>query len=283
MTSIADSNAIKDQDRVLPQHQAALTLLQSRLSSPKVTQIHWLDLACGRGQIILDLHNCLSRDALSKIHYTAYDINATFMKDTDKTAQQIGFASVTPKVGELVDFDRVFMQTEVFDFITFTNAIHEVNPKDLVQILTGCILRLNDNGILFVYDMERIQPPELGAVAWERDEIANIVRSILNNLGAVDYNPFVALWKHRSVNGWSFILERQHMAISKSDALKRAQDVIEKGNEITISILKNKFKLCRDSLETLTACGSGTAEEKEDKERFLYEYWAISRVLEKMK
>ena len=38
LPTIADSSAFKDRERVLPQHQAALTLLQARLSTPDTSQ-----------------------------------------------------------------------------------------------------------------------------------------------------------------------------------------------------------------------------------------------------
>jgi ubiquinone/menaquinone biosynthesis C-methylase UbiE len=40
---------------MLTQHQAALTLLQRLLADPGVSQLNWLDLACGKGQIITHL------------------------------------------------------------------------------------------------------------------------------------------------------------------------------------------------------------------------------------
>jgi hypothetical protein len=45
-------------------------------------------------------------------------------------------------------------------------------------------------------------------------------------------------------------------------------------------LLNRKLGECRDSLETLTLYGAETAEEQEDKERLLFEFWAVSRALE---
>jgi hypothetical protein len=78
VNSIADSDAFKDPDRMPPQHQAALTLLQDRLSNPTVVKIRWLDLACGRGQIISSLDGNLSKPALNRLEYWGYDINPAF-------------------------------------------------------------------------------------------------------------------------------------------------------------------------------------------------------------
>jgi hypothetical protein len=45
-------------------------------------------------------------------------------------------------------------------------------------------------------------------------------------------------------------------------------------------ILRRRLDECRASLETLTMYGAETAEEQDDKERLLFEFWALSRALE---
>ena len=67
MTGIADSSAFRDRERLLSQHQAALTLLQARLSTPGAPQLRWLDLACGRGQIIVSLDDELYRKLIVEV------------------------------------------------------------------------------------------------------------------------------------------------------------------------------------------------------------------------
>ena len=69
MSSIAD--AIRDDDRVLPQHQAIVTLLQGWLSDPAMERLRWLDLACGRGQILTGVRGGLSTSARKKVDWHA--------------------------------------------------------------------------------------------------------------------------------------------------------------------------------------------------------------------
>ena len=101
VTSIADSSAFRDQERILPHHQAALTLLQARLSAPGTNHLAWLDLACGWGQIIASLDENLSTEARAKIAFWAYDLDQEFARETRKTAECLGFASLKTKVGDL--------------------------------------------------------------------------------------------------------------------------------------------------------------------------------------
>lgn len=83
MQFINDSHATEE-DRLLAQHQAALTLLQRALLDPKVSNYRWLDLACGRGQIINHLHEILDRSQRQKISYFGYDIKVDYTTITEK-------------------------------------------------------------------------------------------------------------------------------------------------------------------------------------------------------
>jgi SAM-dependent methyltransferase len=265
MTSIADSSAFKDPKRLLPQHQAALTLLQGRLSAPTVPGLSWLDLACGRGQIILSLDSNLSQEARCKIAFWAYDLDAQYARETRRAAEPLGFASLDVIVGELSDFDRILPSDPLFDFITFTNTVHEIEPVRLATLFATCLGRLTDTGTLFIYDMDRISPPELGAVPWNRDDMRHIVHRLLDGLGATAYRPEVGLWNHRTCNGWSVQIERRHLGVSRDEAANRMDAAIRVTGE----------------LETLTTCGAETAEEQSDQERLLQEFWALSRALER--
>lgn len=280
MAAIADSNAVRDRERLLPQHQAALTLLQDRLSAPGTPRLCWLDLACGRGQIIVSLDDNLSSEARAKIEYWAFDVNQDFTLETRKTAEHLGFASLETRVGDLSDFDRILPADVLFDFITLTNTVHEIEPVCLANLLVSCLGRLTDSGTLFIYDMERIKPPELGALPWNREDIRCIVHRMLDALGASAYRPEIGLWTHRTCNGWNVQLQRQYLNVSPADAAaSKDMAVQETGNEIS-GLLQRRLKECRASLETLTTYGTETAEEQDDKERLLFEFWAITRALE---
>lgn len=280
LTTIADSSAYRDRKRVLPQHQAALTLLQARLSTPGTSRLCWLDLACGRGQIIVFLDENFSAEARAKIEYSAYDINEASVREMRKTAALLNFARLQTKVGDLSDFDQTLPQGVLFDFITLTNTVHEINPLRLANLLACSIGRLTDTGTLYIYDMERIKPPELGALPWSRNDIQQIVLCLLGALGAAVYRPEVSLWSHSTCNGWNVQLQRQHLNVSRADAEARVSTAIQKTAIKIKTLLERRFAECRMSLETLTLCGAETPEEQEAKERLLFEFWALYRALE---
>jgi SAM-dependent methyltransferase len=180
---IADSSAVKDTKRILAQHQSALTLLQLIVSDPSLTKVEWLDLACGRGQIMLALEENLTPVARAKIIYNAYDADPRYLRETEKTASGLGFAAIKTKIGDLESFSLLADAAVVFDFVTFTNTAHEVRPSVLAKLLVDVVLRLSPRGYLFVYDMEYINPPELGAIAWSSAEFASIVKTLTKSLG----------------------------------------------------------------------------------------------------
>lgn len=280
MSSIADSDAFKDSERVLPQHQAALTLLQARLSVPSVLRLCWLDLACGRGQIIVSLDKNLSSEARKKVEYWAYDLDQDFARETRRTAEHLGFGGLETRVGALSDFDRILPPEALFDFITLTNTVHEIEPLRLATLLVSCLMRLSDTGTLFIYDMERIKPLELGAVPWSRDDIRRIVLRMLDALGATSYRPEVGLWNHRTCNGWNVQLERQHLGVSRDEITARGPAAVRETRTEISNLITRRLAECQASLETLTVFGAETAEEEDDKERLLFEFWSLSRALE---
>ena len=168
-----------------------------------------------------------------------------------------------------------------FDFITLTNTIHEIEPLRLAKLFLSCVLRLTDTGALFIYDMERIKPPEVGALPWSRDDIRRIVHRLLDALGASTYRPEVALWNHKTCNGWNVQLQRQHINLSRAEAAERESTAVQETLAEISDLLRRRLADCRASLEALTRYGAETAEEHDDKERLLFEFWALSRALER--
>ena len=276
MSTLADSFAFKDQESVLPQHQAALTLLDTLLSSPAVEHLTWIDLACGRGQIISLFDERFSASARAKIDYWAYDSNQDYVMETKITAERLGFDSIMTIVGDLKDLNKKLTAGKLFDFITLTNTVHETDTNTLLNIIASCIQRLTDIGVLYIYDMEKTQQPELGALTWRRDDFRRIILCILNAFGATNYRPEVVLWNHKTCRGWSVRIEWQHLNISRTEAAARSNKAIQKTQAEILQMLKEKFEKCQNRLEEITRNGTNSADEKE---LLLHEHWALSRVL----
>ncbi len=277
MTAIADSNAYLNRERLLAQHQAALTLLQAQLSNPAITSVHWLDLACGRGQVLATLEKNLSEKARGKVHYFGYDVDQTYLRETERHALSLGLASVTAKIGDLQDFGLIVDEKRSFDFITLTNTVHEVRPVALASLLLESLSRLSETGCLFIYDMESIHPPELGAVPWTSAEFEAIISGLLDHLEIPNYLPEVGHWKHSSCEGWNVQVYRSHLGIDSDQLRSRLAASADATHEIILSLLSQKLAACRAALESLTRFGPRTKEEEDLKVQLLYTYWSLSR------
>lgn len=279
MTSIADSDAFFDPERMLAQHQAALTLLQGRLADPKIHQVTWLDLASGRGQIIAHLEKNLSSDERRKIAFLGYDIENAHSRTAKKVADSMGFNSAAFEIGELSKFFENGATKGPWDFVTLTNTVHEIQPKALASILVHAIDRLAEGGCLFIYDMETLPVPELGAVLWTGIEMRNILAKLLNELGSTTYRPSVGTWSHRTCDGWNAQLQRSHIDLPANyrDMIDAA--ITNTAKHIT-TLLESKLSQITKVLEGLTQFGPETGEEAAQKERYLFDFWAVSRALQ---
>ena len=278
MTSISDSSAVREK-RVLPQHQAALTLIQRHVGSPDVEDYSWLDLACGRGQIIAYLEDNLSSAARSKISFHAYDVDQRYGRETRRIASGLGFRSFGLDIGELANFNRLLDAKLRFDFISLTNTVHELTPRAIAQLLLDSVARLKPTGTLFVYDMERIEPPELGAVPWNQDGIRNVLFTLLDALGAAHYRPEVSRWQHSRISGWNLQLDRHHLKLDDNELAQAAPRAVGVTSSKIADLMRDRLSACTKALRALTEFGSETANEEADKVRLLHEFWAVTLAL----
>lgn len=280
MAIIKDSDAYLNKDRLLAQHQAALSLLQGKLDRPGLTDLGWLDLGCGKGQIIVNLEHNIGDEARTKISYSAFDIIEEHLSITLKKADSLKFKSSNGKIGDISDFPNLFPIENKYDFITLTNSIHEFSPLLIPDILFESIIRLSSTGLLFVYDMESLPSLELGAITWTREEIHEFLKSFFKNFGIKDYNPTPGRWTHSSCFGWNIQLNREYINVTNEELLKSKVDGIKKTKEDIVTILKRKLDECEKSLESITKHGAETDEEEKSKQKLLYDFWSLNRIKE---
>lgn len=278
MDSLADSDAILDTERLLAQHQAALTLLQGMLSDPLRLELSWLDLACGKGQIIAHLSENLSPSERKKISLLGYDIENSHSKRAKKIAESMELSSFAFEVGTLGRFWEHGATSGPWQFITLTNTTHEIGPDLLAEILVRCIERLDGDGCLFLYDMEKLPTEELGAIPWSAPEMKSILTTMCQSLGCRTFEPAVGRWAHRSCNGWNAQLRRAHMDLP-TDYLDQIDHAIKQTSSKIVELLEGRLLRAISALESLTEHGEATGEESQEKESLLYEFWAVHRAL----
>jgi SAM-dependent methyltransferase len=281
MSRLAASTAILEEGRLLSQHQAALTLLQASLAIPGIVRLDWLDLACGKGQILAQLDTNLDPTARARISYVGYDLSDDYCRITASRVETLGLQKTRTLVGELQRFSQVLEENEQFDFVTLTNTVHEIEPGALAGILFDCISRLSPTGRLFAYDMEELPTAELGAVPWRRAEIDAIVAALLAGMDVKQYRPASGHWKHKKVSAWNLQVEKTHiLAEAPGFATHRARSIAQ-ATVKTHEILSQRLSDCTKTLDTLTRLGFATDAEKSQELSGLYEYWALQRALGK--
>lgn len=276
MSAIADSDAVHDIRRILPQHQSALTLLNGRLQNPAVNAVHWLDVACGKGQIIAQLDNNLSPDHRAKLSYIGYDINSDFIRTAEKLAEGLGLQAVEFLNGDLSSFSRLVPAERKFDFISCTNTAHEIQPGCFACLFLDALLHLSDSGELFIYDMESLTTPELGALPWRNQEIDELINAAFHTLGTV-FRAHPSAWDHSSVRGWSVTIQRHYIEVTNETIIEKRAEISERLEGIIDKLLDSRLKECSKVLESFCKYGADTAQDENDKISALYEFWALHR------
>lgn len=281
MSIIEDSSAVLEFERMLPQHQAAITLLSSLLQNPQVDKFYWLDLACGKGQIISQLNENLTIENRKKIIYHGYDINVDYLKIVKQIADKMEFMGSNVHIGDLSSFDDILPKDTIFDFVTCTNVSHEIHPQKFFEIIIGVLKRLNENGQLFLYDMESLSNPELGALPLKANDIKSLIEVIFRTSGS-DFKVSPSTWVHRTCKGWSIVINRKHLGIENEE--------FEKYNEVIIGNLRNEIQImltkklneCKQVLESYTRYGTETGDDEGQKISALYEFWALNKAMEEL-
>ncbi len=270
--------------KVLPQHHTAITLLGQLLAAPGSDHIPWLDLACGKGQILAQLDENISEPELrGKISYQGYDIENENSRIAEKIASGLKLRAVEMKTGEMEDFSKVFPVERKFSFVSFTNTVHELRPQLIAALILDILLRLDAKGVLYIYDMEMLPVPELGAVPWDGDDIKKVLRTMFDELGCERPGLIVQRWEHSSCSGWSVNLHREHLQVTDKVIIEKAGAVVAKAAGIITDVLRTKLKTVSDALESLTRFGSENEEEVKQKTKLLYDFWSLERAIKEIK
>lgn len=278
MPSIADSAADLSSDRVWPQHQAVLTLIKDRVEDPAKTSFKWLDLACGRGQILSNIGRVLTSEMCSKIEYRGFDVIQEYCLQAERKAKEF-FPTAQIQVCDIDKFELYLDPKEQFDAITLTNTVHEITPDQLALTFASTLCRVGPEGFLFMYDMESLSELELGAIPWSGKEIEQILHCLLKEAGESEYCPSVSTWPHKTCIGWNIQVNRTHLKIAANVLDTRRNDMQNGASKLIRELLGKRLLDIHNALCTASRYGAEGVGEHVDVQRLTYDFWAISRVL----
>lgn len=278
--SIADSSAVSLPNRVLVQHHTAITLLGNILAARTPGEgLQWLDLGCGRGQIIAHLEDTLPDSNLrSQIHYLGYDVDNAYTREAERKAASLNLGSATVTVGQLDHFSNIISVDRQFSFVTFTNVIHELPPVLVGSLLLDLILRLKPDGKMYIYDMETLPEPELGAVPWDVNDVRRLLSFFYKELGAAVSPPMVPRWPHSSCSAWSVDFDRSKLDVSPEQFANLFPELKAKTSSFIEGLFKEKLERTVGELEEITKFGEQTGSEQKRKINLLFNYWSLSRL-----
>lgn len=139
----------------------------------------------------------LSENNRRKLLYTGYDINVDHTRTAERIANGLNLKANEFVHGDICHFANLILPDRQFDFITCTNTAHELQPGAFSMLILDSLVRLSETGELFIYDMESLDKPELGALPWRGPEIGLLINKILKHwvlifefihlLGVIDF------------------------------------------------------------------------------------------------
>ena len=278
MNILADSSSVCLTRKVLTQHHAAITLLLQKLKSPDVIHFEWIDVACGQGQILTNLEGVLGPDLRKKITFHAYDVDKDSLAIAIEMANKLEFGEVKDKIGQIEDF-HALMKNSKFNFITLTNSFHEFDPFCIPELFVDLLLHLQPNGLLYVFDMEQLPTPELGAITWTRAEIESIIRKVFENLGDISYVPEVSAWPLSSIRAWSFQIDMTHITGGIPFSVESQKNAIDSAKNLIKELLDQKLSLCSKILKALKNKREDSPTEKLVLDNAIYGFWALNDII----
>ena len=168
-----------------------------------------------------------------------------------------------------------------FDLVTLVNTVHELEASTLPRLLLEGISRLSPSGIFYAYDMQALDPSELGAVTWSHAEVREIVDCILGQIGSANYRPHVARWRHSKSDGWSVEVQRRLLSITPADLAALTPGALADAGAKVSELVDRKYSICKAVLDSIMEGGGRQPNELETKERALYDFYALTRARER--
>ena len=141
------------------------------------------------------------------------------------------------------------------------------------------LLRLSTSGQLFLYDMQSLIEPELGALPWRGPEIGVLINSVFEVLES-DYRVHPSTWSHSTCKGWSIVVQKQYVEKTEEELMaKRAEISVRLDQEID-RILDVRFEECNRLLQSYYRYGTESVDDERSKLAALYEFWALHKAKE---
>lgn len=276
---IGDSDAVIDEGRLFTEHRHALIGLRKKLSNAELENLHWLDIGCGRGQILSKIDQIFHVNDRKKIFYCPFDGKKEFVIQAQQKALSLDIVSPKYIHGTFGSFRELISVDQKFEYVTLINCVHEIHPFFFPELIYDILLRLSPHGELFIYDMEALKKPELGAITWTANEVSNLMDSFKTHL-EFSTTPISSCWPHASCVGWDATIIKKDIGISNDGLIAKRDYFLEKIKYDMVCVFKRKREQCNRMLEIYCENSPDSQEEQLYKAQHVYNFWGLSRLNE---
>jgi hypothetical protein len=164
---------------------AFATVLRDYLDTTKSPTVAWLDLGCGRGQLLKAVCASLDRSSLERLAYTGYDCTEDFVEDCQF---EIGKSPIR-KGGEalLGEFDNLeaVRERSPFDVISVVELFSDLHLHLVSHLLLDIFQLGHQSTRFFMSDIRESTENSLmpGTLPWRLEEIDRFMETVGEYLG----------------------------------------------------------------------------------------------------
>lgn len=272
-----DGGAAKE-ERMLSSHRVVVNELNTLLDNHGDGFV-WLDVGCGRGQVLREIGSVITSVGVGWIEYYGCDAARKYCDEASKQASESGFSAPDIRLKRVEDVREVFGELRA-DFVTIINVLHELTPASLAVTLVDSFSCLGDDGVLHVHDLRRMTEPELGAVCWDLPDLEEGLDPFLKLFHWRDSKCRIQRWGGVEAPDWSLKLERRKLQVDIDELASRREEIISDVNNGLMALLPNKRKKHHNKLNAFLSDPARTPGDRQSAAQAVYEYWTIGKWLE---
>lgn len=269
------------QPRMFASHRSVLDALRYLVLPHHRGVVTWLDVGCGRGQVLHGIQNMIGPEGVKRIRYVGCDGDRAYCAEAERFAQECGMAD--PEI-LCFRFDRLEEKLSHLraDFVSMVNVFHELGPRLLATTLCDSLCRLSARGVMHVHDMTALDPgrPELGAVCWRADEVEGILDPLLTLFDWGGQSLRVQQYGNDEARDWSLDLQRQALTVSSDELARRRDRIVTDVSRAILNALRRKQAAHHSALKAFLQDPPATDAHRAEAARQVCEHWTISAWLE---
>ena len=278
MSRVHDGEAVRE-SRMLSSHRTALGVLRHRVLARCASEITWLDIGCGNGQVLHGIEGVVGASCVRNIHYVGCDGCARYCEEAERFAREQGLHE--PVIHWLrIETLWEHLQGMRADFVSIINVTHELDPPTLAATLCDALCCVSDTGLLHVHDVRFLDRPELGSVCWDTSEVETVLDPLLTLFEWGEVERRVQQWGAEEAPDWSLNLDRALLLIDQDELVERRDEIVGNVRRAVEEALPQKRSVHDRALRAFLEEPAVTEKDRQVAAQAVYEHWTIGTWLE---